>query len=280
MKKSLSWIVFCLAAPAVVLLVGCRPDTGGFERSMTLGQGYLQKGDATNAIVAYSQSVKLAPESIDAHLNLANAYLLAGDSRAVIAQCQTVLTLDHNNAAAYYLMGCAHLRLNEAEPAVQAFQSSQKIEPAVDAVNFQLGVAQERLGRLEDAIREFETLVQFQPDHPSGHYQLSRLYQRVNRTAEAVQAKNPGTAGGTATFERCVYTQPRIAFRLAQPERNGIPVRFADTTSAAFGPSASAYQGPLGVLDYNHDGRNSLFVMEGNGFRLLNNTNGRFACPG
>ena len=289
MKKLLLWIVVGLATSTVVLLVGCRQDTGGFERSMTLGQGYLQKGDATNAIVAYSQSVKLAPESIDAHLNLANAYLLAGDSRAVIAQCQSALTLDHNNAAAYYLMGCAHLRLNEAGPAVQAFQSSQKIEPAVDALNFQLGVAQERLGRLEDAIREFETLVQFQPDHPSGHYQLSRLYQRVNRTAEAaqaltrhqeVQAKNPGTAGTTATFERCVYTQPRIAFRLAQPERNGIPVRFADTTSAAFGSQALAYHGPLGVLDYNHDGHNSLFVMEGNSFRLLNNTNGRFAPLG
>lgn len=289
MRKFLFWIVVGLTVLAAVLFVRLRRETGGFERSMTLGQGYLEKGEATNAIVAYSQSVKLAPESIDAHLNLANAYLLADDSRAAIVQCQAALALDHNNAAAYYLMGCAHLRLNEAGPAVQAFQQSQKIEPAVDALNFQLGVAQERLGNFEDAIREFETLVQFQPDHPSGHYQLSRLYQRVNRTAEAAQAltqhqeilaKSPGAAGGPATFERCQYTQPRIAFRLAQPERNGIPVRFTDATTAAFGQPSSAYHGPLGVLDYNHDGRNSLFVMEGTGFRLLNNTNGQFAPLG
>ncbi len=285
----LFWIAAGLTGLAAVLLVRWPCDTSGFERSMTLGQGYLEKGDATNAIVAYSQSVKLAPESIDAHLNLANAYLLAGDSRAVIEQCQAALALDDNSAAAYYLMGCAYLRLNEAEPAVQAFQQSQKIEPAVDALNFQLGVAQERLGHVEDAIREFETLVQFQPDHPSGHYQLSRLYQRVNRTAEAAQAltrhqeilaKNPGAASGPTTFERCLYTQPRIAFSLAQPERNGIPVRFVNATAAAFGQQASVYHGPVGVLDYNHDGRDSLFVMEGNGFRLLNNTNGRFAPLG
>ena len=289
MKKVLFLIVAGFAALAALLFVRLRPHPGGFERSMTLGQGYLEKGEATNAIIAYTQSVKMAPESIDAHLNLANAYLLAGDSRAAIAQCQSALALDHNNPAAYYLMGCAHLRLNEAEPAVQAFQESQKIEPAVDALNFQLGVAQERLGHLEDAIREFETLVQFQPDHPSGHYQLSRLYQRVNRTAEATQelakhqeiiAKNPGAVSGPATFERCLYTKPRIAFSLAQPEANGISVHFAEATAAAFGSQASVYRGPIGVLDYNHDGRNSLFVTEGNGFRLLSNSNGHFAPLG
>jgi hypothetical protein len=55
-----------------------------------------------------------------------------------------------------------------------------------------------------------------------------------------------------------------------------VPVRFTDATDAAFSNS-SAYHGPIGVLDYNHDGRNSLFVMEGEkGFRVLSNENGRF----
>jgi len=289
MKKGLFLIAVGLAALAALLYMRLTRNNSGFERTMTLGQGYLEKGDATNAIVAYSQSIKLSPESIDARLNLANAYLLTGDSRAVIEQCQAALALDHNNPAAYYLMGCAHLRLNEAGPAVQAFQQSQKIEPAVDALNFQLGVAQEQLGNWEDAIREFETLVQFQPEHPSGHYQLSRLYQRVNRAAEAaealtkhqaIQAKNPGVLSDPATFERCQYTQPRVAFSLAQPDPKGIPVRFVDATASAFGEKSSLYHGPVGVLDYNHDGRNSLFVMEGTGFRLLNNTNGHFAALG
>jgi hypothetical protein len=37
----------------------------------------------------------------------------------------------------------------------------------------------------------------------------------------------------------------------------------------------------LAVLDYNHDGRNRLFVMEcDKGFRILNNQNGRFESLG
>ena len=44
--------------------------------------------------------------------------------------------------------------------------------------------------------------------------------------------------------------------------------------------NAAAYQGPISVLDLAHDGRNSLFVREGQGFRLLANSNGMFAAQG
>src|SRR5205085_9012522 len=93
---------------------------------------------------------------------------------------------------------------------------------------------------------------------------------------QEILAKNPNALSGPAAFERSKYTQPRIAFTLEQPERRGVPVRFVDATSAMFGV-ASNYHGPIAVLDYNHDGRNSLFVREGEkGFRVLDNRNGRF----
>jgi tetratricopeptide (TPR) repeat protein len=283
------WLLLVLTLLVSAALVSCRRSEDQFDRSMTLGSGYLTKEDATNAIAAFSKAVELVPESLDARLNLANAYLLAGQGEAVIAQAQQALKLDHNNAAAHYLMGCAYLRLNQAEPAVQALQESQRIDPAVSAVNFQLGLAMERAGHLDDAIREFETLAQFEPEHPSVHYQLSRLYQRAGREAEAAQAlvkhqqvlaKTPNPPSGPMAFERCKYTQPRLAFAPEQPERRGIAVRFAQATDAAFGSRAAAYRGPIGVLDYNHDGRNSLFVLESNSVRVLDNQEGRFEPKG
>ncbi|HEX4646142.1 MAG TPA: tetratricopeptide repeat protein, partial [Verrucomicrobiae bacterium] len=284
------WILVLIVLIVSGAIYVFRParESDRFTHLTAVGKGYLEKGDATNAITAYSEVVKLAPESVDARLNLANAYLLANDNPKAIEQCRQALALDHNSAAAYYLMGCAYLRQNQAEPAVQAFQQSQKIDPAVTALNFQLGLAQERLGHLDDAVHEFETVVQFEPEHPSAHYRLSQLYQRAGRTADAARelqahqqilAKNPNPPSDPALFEKCKYTQPIIAFTLDQPEQRGIPVRFVEATATAF-DRPSAYHGPIGVLDYNHDGRNSLFVMEGNGFRLLNNQNGRFAPLG
>lgn len=287
MSKRVIWILpgFVLA---VVLILLLRPKGGpedGLVRLLTRGNGYLEKGDAANAIGIYREAVALAPDDLDARLNLANGYLLAGDCSNVVDQCRRALDLDHNSAAAFYLMGCAYLRLNLPEPAVQALQQSKQIDSAITAVHFQLGLAQARLGHYDDAIVEFENIVRFEPEHPSAHYQLSQLYQRVGRAEDAaremrkhqeIQAKAPGGLSTPATFERCKYTQPRIAFAVEQPDRRGVPVRFTDATAGAFA-SPSDYHGPLAVLDCNHDGRNSLFVMEGQkGFRVLDNQNGRF----
>ena len=245
------------------------PRSTEFEHLMTVGAGHLQKGDATNAINTYLEAEKLAPESIEVHLNLANSYLLAGETSKVIAECETALKLDRNSAAAYYLMGCAYLRAGQAEPAVQAFQQSQVIDPAVTALNFQLGLAQEKLGHLDEAAKEFETVVQYETNHPSAHYLLSRLYQRLGRAPEAEQemaahqkilAQNPRIPTGPSAFEQCKYTEPKMIFVLEQPAAAGVPVKFADATAGAFGPSSAQYHGPIGVLDFNHDGRNSLFV--------------------
>ena len=153
------------------------------------------------------------------------------------------------------------------------------------ALHFQLGLAQAQLGNLDDAISEFETVMSFAPEHPSLHYQLSLLYRRAGRLEDATRemqkhqellAKNPPAIGGPAAFERCKYTKPRIAFVLEQPRRQGVPVRFTDATTAAFN-QPSRYHAPMAVLDLHHEGRNSLFVMEGEtGFRVLSNQNGHF----
>jgi Flp pilus assembly protein TadD len=290
MKRTFLWILpVVLIALAWFVFLRPRNQVEEFARLMGSGRAYLEKGDATNAVRFYRQAVQLVPESVDAHLNLANAHLLAGHTQGVLASCQRALELDPNDPATYYLMGCAHLREHQPEKAVQAFQQSQRIDPAVDALGFLLGLAQERAGHFEDAVQQFETLLQFQPDHPSAHFQLSRLYQRTGRAAEAgaalakhqeLQAKNPGVSLSTVALERCKYTQPRVAFVLLQPERRGVPVKFVEATAQALGAEAANCRGPVGVIDYNHDGRNSLWVCQGNGFALLANSQGRFAPLG
>ncbi len=274
-----------LFLPACSKREGGGTSADGFTQLMTRGNGYFEKGDVTNAIAAYLEAVKLAPESLDARLNFANASLLAGDAANAIRQSQEALDLDHNSAAAYYLMGCAQLRLEQAEAAVKNFQQSQHLDPAVTALNFQLGLAQEKLGHVEEAITQFESVAKFEPQHPSVHYRLSRLYERAGRSTDAAQemqkhqevsAKNAGVTATAATFERCKYTVPRIAFALEQPDASGVPVKFVDVTATAFAQPGT-FHGPMAVVDFAHDGRNSLFVVAGeNNFRLLNNVGGRF----
>src|SRR5262249_19567161 len=139
MPKTLVWICLGLLMAGAFLLVKFRRAGDPFDRLMARGAGYLEKGDAINAVATYSQAVRLVPESLNARLNRENAYLLADDNEKAIEKCQQALKLDHDSGEAYYLMGLGYLHINHPEPAVQAFQQPQKIDPAVTALNFQLG---------------------------------------------------------------------------------------------------------------------------------------------
>ena len=254
-----------------------------FVHWMNVGKNYYDQGEAERAIEPFQRAVALQGNSAEAHLNLANAHLLAGDATNAVAHAGRALELDLDLAAAYYVAGCAQMRLRQFEEALKNFQLSKQIEPEVGATTFQMGSAHQELGQWDEAIAAFEELVSFEPDHPAAHYTLSRCLVRVGRHEEANAALDRHRAViaqqsvpmDITRLERCVHTEARAPFLLEQPDPEGIPVRFADVTEAWL-PGAAGYAGPIAFIDVSGDGRNSLFVGEGEGFRLLVNSNDQF----
>jgi len=288
----LGW--FAVAGWLLLLAAGCGKSdraagTDEFTRVMNTGKNYYDQGQVEKALPFFEQAVQLAPSRPDALLNLANAHLLAGDATNALRRAEEALSYDRNLAAAYYVAGCAHLRLRQFEDAVKALFSARDLDPTVAAVHYQLGRAQAELGNYDDAIASFNELIRLEPKHPVAHYALGQALIRAGRQDEGLKALEqhqtvmpkdapPATA---ATYERCKHTQARAPERLEKPDPRGIAVTFADATAAAFGADAAKYAGPLAVLDYNRDDRNSLFVREGtNGFRVLANQAGKFAPLG
>ncbi len=273
-----------------MLFGGCKKskpadEVDQFTRLSNLGKSQLESGDGAKAVDLFRQALGLNPTLPEAQLNLANAYLLASQVDNAIQQAQQVLAVDRNSAAAYYIVGCAYLRKGQAEEALKALQQSHKIDPAVTALNFQMGLAHERLGHGEEAVQQFQSVVEFEPEHLAGHYRLSQVLLRLGKQAEAAEAlkkhqellaKRSNPASDIAVFERCKHTLARLPFKLEEPLADGVKVSFADATATAF--RGASYQGPMGVIDLAHDGRNSLFVRDGEGFRLLVNSNGTFVA--
>jgi len=294
MPKRLICVSGALLAIAIVIgvlfLRWPATTSAGFTQLMNRGSGLLEKGDASAAIDVYAHALGLSPESTDVRLNLANAYLLADRPDDAVPMCRQTLELEPNSAAAYYLLGCALLRKNQPEPAAEAFQQSWKIDPGVPALDFQMGMAQHELGQVPDAIRDFESVIRAVPDHPSAHFQLSQLYRQAGRADDAarelqehqrIKAISSSPVITVAALERCKYTQPLSPFVLSQPDPHGIPVRFEEETVAAFGTLAADCRNPLAVIDYDHDGRPSIFAQEASGgFVLLDNRGGHFSSLG
>jgi tetratricopeptide (TPR) repeat protein len=278
---------------AALLAGACRKPAGPddeFIRLMNTGRNYLDQGQATNAIPLFQRAAALRPGLADVHLDLANAFLLASQPTNALAQAQAALNFDRNSAAAYYVAGCAFLRLRQFEDALKMLQPAHDLDPTVAALSYQLGRAHQELGHSDDAIAAFRETVKLDPDHPVAWYALSQLLIRAGQQAEglaaiarhnAIRAKSNGAPVSLESLERCVFTRARAPQQIQRPDPVGIAVTFADATAAAFGADAGKYHGPLGVLDFNHDDHNGLFVMEGAaGFRALINNNGRFAPAG
>ena len=275
---------------AFALGVACRKQgqesQNDYVRLMNSGKNYLDQGEAQKALEVYLQAVKLAPTDPDAHLNLANSYLRANQPNEAIKAANKVLQLDPNSAAAHFVKGSAYVRLSNFEEAVKALQIAHTLDPSQPAGAFQLGFAHLRLNQFEDAIAFLGDAVRDQPEHPSAHFHLSQALQRVGRDQEAAQAlqahqqitsKNPGVTITPDKLEKSQFTQARVPFVLEQPNSKGIPVRFVDASAEAFAGSSAKYSGPIAILDPNHSGTNSLFVLEpGAGFRLLWNSNAVF----
>ena len=271
--------------------VGANPleKPESFESLMSAGRNYYDNKDAAKAVVAFQKAVAAQPTHPDARLNLANAWLLQGEAANAAREAGEVLQLNPNSAAAHYVLGCAQLRLSKFEEALKELQMAHDIDPSVAAASFQLGRAHMELGHFAEAVDAFGEAIQLQPDHAAAHYALSQVLVRAGRQTEAeaelkrhqeILARTPPTQPDAATYERCRHTVARVPFKLEQPGIDGIKVSFTDVTTEVFGTGVEKYHGPVGVIDFNHDGRNSLFVGEGDGFRLLENKSGRFEPRG
>ncbi len=267
------------------------PITDRFLSLMTQGANQLQQGDTTNALATFRQAAVLVPHSVDVHLNLANAHLLAGAASDAIREAEEALKLEPNTAAAFFVKGSAWLRLSQPEEAVKALENVRKLDTGDTATCFQLGRARMELKQWPEAITAFKEGIALDPNrlHTAAHYLLGQALIRAGRQDEAqaefqqhLAAMEPGgRAPDVATFERSRYTQPRVPFRLDQPDPEGVSVTFRDLTPQVLGDSAARISGPLAVLDPNLTGWWSLFGFEpGAGFRLLWNSNGTFRPHG
>jgi len=272
----------------LALCIGCkRTDSSKspadqFISLMNVGKNYLDQGDATNAIATYKKAHAISPNDADLHLNLANSYLVGGAAEEAIREADEVLKLEPNSAAAYFVKGSAWLRLSNAEEAAKALENSQKIDPGEKATFFQLGRARLELKQWDAAIAAFREGLRMDPNrlHAGPRYLLAQALIRAGRQEEAnrelqlhLADAERGGAMNAATFERSKFTQARVPFKLDQPEKEGIKVRFVDATKETLG-AAQDFSGPIGVIDPNRTGWNSLFAIEKDGFRLLWNSNG------
>jgi tetratricopeptide (TPR) repeat protein len=138
------------------------------------GRAFYLAGDYAKAIECYKNTVRLKPDSAEAHFNLGLAYDKAGDIEEAIKSYKEVIRLDPKSSVTYCNLGFIYKGLGESQKAIESFKEAIRIKPDYDKARRNLGMAYVEVGDIENALKEYEVL------RKSNETYAAELYSAIN----------------------------------------------------------------------------------------------------
>ena len=148
-----------------------------FEAQLRKGNRHYQKQEYLEAIAAYEQSTKLAPDAGLTYLLRGNAYAATDRHLEAISdydKAEKYLTkIDHHTRDAVYLnRGNSKSELRDCDGAIQDYTKAIDLNPGLVQGYFNRGNAYQDLYRFEEALLDY--------DHDIGKSALSACFNKAN----------------------------------------------------------------------------------------------------
>jgi Flp pilus assembly protein TadD len=108
----------------------------------------------------------LAPDWIEAHINLGVALYQMGQAEQARVAFAKAVELDPNNAISQYNLGCVLEEMGKLEEAVEHLTAAEKAMPSNADVHFNLALAYEKQGHRELARAQWLLYLRYAPNGP------------------------------------------------------------------------------------------------------------------
>jgi Flp pilus assembly protein TadD len=122
-----------------------------YRRGVTLAR----EGRHADAVSALTEALRLAPDHLDARVQLGYAYLDGGQPAAALEQFERVLARNHGAPAARVGKGIARLRLGDADEAIRLLEEATALNPEPVRGHRELATAYEARGDLPRALEHY-----------------------------------------------------------------------------------------------------------------------------
>ena len=142
------------------------------------------------AVEAYRRAVELAPQWVDARINLGTALYQLSELDEAQRAFEEALAVDENNATAHFNLGCVHDDLEQYDQAIAHLRQAAAIAPNHADTHFNLAMVLEKRGKLGKAREHWATYLRLQPRGPWADFARTRL-RAGNRAAGASFAPIP-----------------------------------------------------------------------------------------
>jgi tetratricopeptide (TPR) repeat protein len=136
------------------------------------------------AIENYQRVVELAPNWIEAHINLGVAYYQLGYLSDARNSFLAAVHLDPLNGISRYNLGCTLEELGEFDQAIAHLERAAKAMPAHPDVHFNLALAYEKRNNRRAAREQWQLYLRFAPSGPWAEQARARLRKYARRKKE------------------------------------------------------------------------------------------------
>jgi Flp pilus assembly protein TadD len=129
------------------------------------------------AIENYRHVIELAPEWVEAHINLGVALYQMGRTDEARAAFRTAVEIDPANGISRYNLGCVLEEQGEIDEAISHLQSAARMMPAHADVHFNLALAYDKRGERRLAQEQWTLYLRYAPNGPWAEQARARLRQ-------------------------------------------------------------------------------------------------------
>lgn len=174
----------------VLLSQGCTRDPNVRKvKYLNSGKAYAAQGKEKEAIIQFSNAIKIDPHYADAHFQLAKAYLKTGSVMGAYSELRHTVDLDPKNVEARLDLGQILLAGHQSEKSLEQANAILAIDPKnADAWGLKSGIALANNDHAE-ALKDIQQALQYAPNRAAFHAQLGLIQGSDPATAKDAEAQ-------------------------------------------------------------------------------------------
>jgi tetratricopeptide (TPR) repeat protein len=133
------------------------------------------------AVDTYRRVIELAPDWVEAHINLGVALYQMGRTDEARTAFRAAVDIDPMNGISHYNLGCVLEEQGEIDEAINHLKSAARMMPAHADVHFNLALAYDKRGERRLAQEQWTLYLRYAPNGPWAEQARARLQQSSGR---------------------------------------------------------------------------------------------------
>ncbi|MFQ5929062.1 MAG: tetratricopeptide repeat protein, partial [Acidobacteriota bacterium] len=155
-----------------------RTNPGSVNAHYNMGFALARKGKLEEAIVSYSQALRIRPDHAYAHNNLGKALAEKGKLEEAVRHFSRAVNINPNYVDPHVNLGSALARQGRIDEAIQWYRRAIQLDPYHVVIHNNLGLALLEKGEVNEAMHHFSEAIKIKPDYREAQENLNRLQAR------------------------------------------------------------------------------------------------------